>query len=52
MQLGPRGHTIYLPDKSPKYIEFSSNPECKKFVRPLSTIRNTINDFFDPTYGD
>lgn len=52
LQLGPRGHTIYLPDKSPKYIEFSSNPECKKFVRPLSTIRDTIDDFFDPTYEE
>ena len=50
LQLGPRGHIIYLPDKSSKFLEFSSNSECKKFVRPLSSIRDTINDFFDPTY--
>ena len=50
LQLGPRGHTIYLPDKSSKYLEFSSNSECKKFVRPLSSIRETIDKFFDPTY--
>ena len=49
-QLGLRGHIIYLPDKSSKFLEFSSNSECKKFVRPLSSIRDTIDDFFDPTY--
>ena len=49
-QLGLRGSIIYLPDHDMKYRGFLNDPSTKKYVRPISTIRDTIDDLFDPSF--
>ena len=49
-QLGLRGSIIYLPDNDPKYKEFNNDPSTKKYIRPISTIRETIDELFDPSF--
>ena len=47
VQLGVRGSIFYLPDSSKAYKDFSMREDTKKYVRPLSTIRDTILTFFE-----
>ena len=49
-QLGLRGHIIYLPDHDVKYREFLDDHSTKKYVRPISTIRDSIEELFDPSF--
>ncbi len=49
-QLGLRGSIIYLPDNSFEFKKFMENTTTKKYVRPISTIRQTLDDFFDPSF--
>ena len=48
--IGRRGSIVYLPDNSSKYKSFITR-DVKKYIQPLSTIRNTLSKFFDPEYG-
>ena len=49
-QLGLRGSIIYLPDNSYEFKKFIDNPTTKKYVRPISKIRETLDNFFDPSF--
>ena len=50
LDLGLRGSIVYLPDNSSEFKSFMNNPQIRKYVRPISSIRNSIDDFFDPSY--
>ena len=50
LDLGLRGSIVYLPDNSSEFKSFMNNSQIRKYVRPISSIRNSIDDFFDPSY--
>jgi hypothetical protein len=46
--MGARGSIFYLPDDSEAYIRLSANPSAAQYIRPLSGIRHSINEFLSP----
>ena len=48
--IGVRGGIIYLPDNSPEFKMFMANG-LGDFVLPLSTIRKTLDKYFNSQYG-